>query len=162
MGKYSFLKDKLTRFVDPDGDYNRKIEARKQQLLKNSPPNEALCDELATAKAEKKRLEESTSAVNLTITALEKILAERFEDAGTLKLSTGSGTFSIADDPVIQFPDKHAFNSWVREQGMEDLLSVHYQTAAGIIKEKLLKGDPLPPGTAVYMSVGINYTKAKA
>ena len=161
MGKYSHLKGKLTQFVNDDASWTERVDARRKKILEDQPTSDVLCGLLMDAKAEKSRLEEQKTSLSCDVEALEKILVERLEDQGLTQIKTSRGTFSIKDEPIVQFVDKGELNKWIRATGQEDLLSVNPKTAEGIVKNMVLEGKEPPPGSKIYMDVGIGTLKAK-
>lgn len=161
MGKYSHLKGKLTQYVNDDASWVERVDARRKELLEDQPTSETLCGLLMDAKTEKAKLEETKTSLSCSIEAIEKILVERMEDQGLKQIKTSRGTFSIKDEPIVQFADKAAFHAWIRDTGQEDLFSVNPRTAEGIVKNMVLEGKEPPPGSKIYMDIGIATLKSK-
>ena len=154
-GKYSALRNTLTRFAeDETSEFEQKV--RKEKLTHIILEDQQLCQWIADLKRQKERIEEEIRVLNISVEAAERSLAERFETKGIDKLTTACGTFSIRDEPVVSFTDRYAFHEWIKNTGQEELFSVNYRTASGLVKEALIAGESLPPGTEVKMRVGIN------
>ncbi len=167
MGKYTKFRKQLprvekVRFSDDGGnDWNEKVQARRHELLLES--DESLAKLYSEAETEKDRLEALVKTQNLEMAAIERMLAERFENKGVEKLSTVYGNFSLKDDPVVVIEDQDKFYEWIRSTpGGNDLFKVYAQTANTLVKDALVNGSALPPGTKVNINIGINYRKGKA
>lgn len=161
MGKYSQFKDKLVRFESDDSDFVAKVHQAKLLFLESATADHEFGSMLMDAKNLKATHEHAVSQLNVNIEALERILADSFENNGLTSMKTAAGSFFIEDKPMVTITDKAAFNKWIHDTGQQDLLQVLYQTAAAITKEKLLNGELLPPGTEVRMKVGIGTRKPK-
>lgn len=70
-------------------------------------------------------LEAKKTKYNCIIAAVSKIVSEKLEGMGVTSVQTSHGTLFIEDAPVVSFPDKQAFNEWIRKTGQEDLFSVN-------------------------------------
>ena len=161
MGKYSNLKSELTGFSN-DPSYQERIDNEKEKVRSEIEETDRPLTitnfgmTLVEAKLEKKRLEELVKEQNLRIEALNQLLVDRLEaeDYGTFKLNNGV-SFSIKDDVYCGVTDKVSFHNWIRENDLEDLFSVHYQTMASMTKERLIKGEEVPPGITPYFKQSI-------
>jgi hypothetical protein len=154
MGKWSKLKASLARFVE-DPTWQARIDLEKENYLADN--RTARCRHYAEAREEKKRLEERVLELNTSLEALSQLLVEDLEAELETKITNHLGTFSIKDDPYPVVQDRLAYLHWIREQELEDLLTVNYQTTAGQVKDRLEKGLTLPPGINVFMKSKIAY-----
>ena len=102
------------------------------------------------AREKKEAAEAQVKDVNLTIAAIEQELWEAFEreDLSSLKLGNGK-TVSVFDQVSVKVEDKAAFTAWVREQGMDGLLTIHANTASALVKERVTAGEDVPPGCTI-------------
>lgn len=155
-GKYSHLKQTLTKFTgEPEYQerVNRKKDEIRQRLSNNDyPVNPSTIGEIyVTARREKERLEDLEKAQNLIIEATNQMLVDMLEaaDFASIKLNSGISV-TIKDDVYVTVKDKNAFHVWIRDERLEDLLTVNYQTMASMVKSKLIEGEELPPGIATY------------
>ena len=169
MGQYTKFRKQLprtekVRFADDGGDdWMKKVQARKATLAAERVSELGLAHSYVEAKSKKEGFESEIRACNLEMAAIERLLAERFEDSGIEKVETVYGNFSLKDDPVVEIFDQEAFYAWIRSTpGGEDLFKVYAQTANTLVKDALINGKPLPPGTKVNMNIGINYRKGKS
>jgi uncharacterized protein YaaN involved in tellurite resistance len=159
MGKYSHLKDNIVRFSQ-DQSWQEEIDKLKPELTKKS--NTELSKHYSDLKDLKEDLEAKIKKLNTEIEACSQILVDRLDEDGIQSFKTDTGTFFIKDEPYSTVSDKQAFFKWVKDQGLEDLFTVHYQTMSGMVKERLLNGEELPPGISVYMKSSINRRVSKA
>jgi hypothetical protein len=99
----------------------------------------------------KEGIEELASMCNLRMTAIEQMLAEQYEVEGTtsVKLETGESV-SVQIEPYAQVQDREVFRKWCIEQGFESLMTIPWMTASKLTKDRLLDGEPEPPGVKAY------------
>lgn len=160
-GKYSHLKGKLTSFT-PEPEYqarvNHKKDEIKRELLTASYPItvKTLGEVYARARHEKERLEDLVKAQNLIIEAMNQELVEMLEaqDFSNIKINTGVSLY-IKDDVYCTVKEKPIFLKWIKDNGMEDLLSVNYQTMSALVRTHLQEGTPIPPGIDTYFKQSI-------
>lgn len=157
MGKWSKLKDKLVRFAE-EPSYQSKIDAIKPLF-----PADRLgrCEELVNLKKAKEIHEEEIKDINLKLASLDQLLVEDLETMGETKVANGLGTFSIKDVPYAKVVDQPAFLAWIRQEGLEEILTVNYNTMAAMAKDRLEKNEPLPAGVGVFMKATIGYYKPR-
>ncbi len=160
-GKYSHLKDSLTRFQS-EPEYQERVNKKKDEI-KQTLKDEGQVVTVKTlglvyikARIEKDRLEELVKAQNLIIEAMQQELVDLLEsqDFTSLKLDNGV-SISIKDDVYVTVKDKSTFHQWVRDNELEDLFSVNYQTMSSMVKNKLIDGEELPPGIDTYFKQSI-------
>jgi hypothetical protein len=161
MGKYSHLKNDLTKF-STEPEYQEKVTAERDRVKSllievGEAPNAVNFGHfLVKAKIEKKRLEDLEKAENLTIEAMIQELVELLEGEGYSALKLGNGiSMSIKDDVYCAVKDKESFYKWIKENDLEDLFSVNYQTMSSMVKNKLIDGEEIPPGIETYFKQGI-------
>lgn len=160
-GKYSHLKDSMTKFSgEPEYQerVNRKKDEIKTTLLTEGTPVSAanLGLVLVKARREKERLEELEKAQNLIIEAMTQELVELLESQDFTSLKLGNGiSLSIKDDVYCTVKDKALFLKWIDDEGLRDLLTVNYQTMSSMVKTKIIEGEQIPPGVETYFKQGI-------
>jgi hypothetical protein len=148
-----------------------KIEPFKQDESWQSEINEAkkvyagkskleLCSELADEDLEKQRLDAELHSCNTRREALNQLLLEIMEAAGDTSIRNSFGTFYLQDSPYSKVADKSAYLSWIRAQGLEELLSVPYQTTNAQVSERLQAGEQPPPGVEVYLKSSVRRRQA--
>jgi hypothetical protein len=153
MGKYTKLKKDMVRFTQPT-DWQLEIDNRKVELRQT--PNAELADLYNVTRDKKDDLHEQERKLNTTLEAISQLLVDRLETDGLTSFKTEDGTtMYIKDEPYCSAQDKASLLQWVKEQGMEELLSIHYQTLSGLVKTRLENGEELPPGVAVFMKSSI-------
>lgn len=148
MGKWQNLRGTVEKFQQEPG-WQAEIDLAKQAYAFKSKLE--LCGELNDEDLAKKRLEEELHQVNTRREALNQLILERLEADGDQKISNAFGVFYISDAPYSQVKDKQAYISWIKEQGLEALLSVPYQTTNAQVKAVLEEGKQLPPGVEVFI-----------
>jgi hypothetical protein len=152
MGKWSNLKEKFVRFVQ-EPSYQQLVDKQKQVYLPMSRLDR--CVQLMEARKKKDELEDLVKLRNIEIEALNQLLVEDLEGEDESKVTNTAGTFSIRDSPYPQVKDRVAYLKWIREQDLEDLLTVNYQTTAGMVKDRIEKGEEIPPGIEVFVKTSI-------
>ena len=151
-GKYSHLKDTLTKFSEAP-DYQSRVNDKKDEIRNNLQLNDypvnprTIGQVYADAREEKDRLEKLVKAQNLIIESCQQMLVDMLESQDVTKITFGAGlTVSIKDDVYVTVKDKGSFYKWIDENDLDDLYSVNYQTMSAMVKTKLIEGEELPPG----------------
>lgn len=99
----------------------------------------------------KTKLQELLANVQLLLDAYEVLMIEHLQIEGTKSMRLDSGaSVSVSDQPSAQIQDKEQFRLWCVEQGLERLMHLHPSTAQSLMKERLLAGEPEPPGVEMY------------
>lgn len=68
---------------------------------------------------------------------------------------------SIHEDPYVKVEDREAFRKWCLENGFESQMTLHPQTAAGVIKAHLRDGRPEPDGCKAFRHREIQFRKPR-
>lgn len=92
-------------------------------------------------------MEDWESDVNLLLEAYAQLIVDQYEVEGseTIKLS-GGDSVSVQDEPVASVTDRDALREWAINNDLGRSLNLPWQTLNAIVKERLLKGLPEPPG----------------
>lgn len=168
MGKWDSFRGKYPK-VPLDADYYAKLAA----VLDAPAPKEALGPAEAdlalsvrclsdfqvnkmyvAARDRKDKLVDELKSTELEIEALTRMFVERFEDAGESSKTFEDGvSISVTVEPYPFVADQGKLLSWVRQEGLEALLTLNYSTMASLVKERLegKVNKPLPDGVDVYM-----------
>ena len=100
----------------------------------------------------KDNLEAQIKVLNLEIDAFTSLLVERFDEAGVEKATFDDGTtISINTEPYPYVTSQPALLKWVRDNELEEMLSLNYQTMASLVKDCITNGKKLPDGVDVYL-----------
>jgi hypothetical protein len=154
MGKYSEFTGKIG--AETPGDNWAKITAAKRELLeKGITTIELAAARYQTISVDLDVLEEDAATLRLYRQAVEQILLDLFERDRIKNVTTDFGLFSRVDIPQVKMDNKQEFYAWLKSQGMDDLFTVNANTANMIVKEALLAGKDLPPGTSISMRTNI-------
>jgi hypothetical protein len=153
MGTYTkVLEGKPKLGAEPE--QREQVEAWKKELL--ATPGFVLTPSVITewymdARDEADELKEKLADVNARTEALRQFLVERAEVEGlsSLRLTNGRGIV-IVSEPYPNVVDKEAFRQWCLAQGFESQMTLHPSTAKAVVKERLLHGEPEPPGVEIY------------
>ena len=158
MGKYANVLTGLAAEVRGDASSRERIDEIKTKLDGHSSAELANAyGELRLEKAENERLEKD---INLRISAVEETLWSKFEDEEitSLKLKNGR-TVRVEVKPVAKVIDKQALAQWVRDNGLERLLSLHASTVTSLSNERLLAHEAIPAGVELKTRTRTVYTK---
>jgi hypothetical protein len=161
VGKYSGLKGSLEA-PPQDPSYQDQINVEKTKIQDEIGTGiGALGENYNKHRAEKDRLNDLLGKENLRLEALTQLILKKMEDDGVtmVRLADGS-SLSMKDEPYSQVSDRTAFLTWVKENGLEDLLTVHFQTMNALVKERLLNGEELPVGVKAFLKSSITRRKA--
>ena len=93
-------------------------------------------------------------ALGTEIEAFTREFVGRFEEAGESSKTFEDGiTIGVSVEPYPSVKNQAELLGWVKEKGMEAMLTLNYQTMASLVKERL-EGkvkDALPAGVEVFM-----------
>ena len=158
MGKYANVLVGLAKEVRGDASARERIDEIKKKLDASSSAE--LANAYGALRAEKDENERLEKDINVRIMAVEEALWEKFEDEGvtSLKLTNGR-TVRIEPAPVAKVIDKESLMQWVRDQGLQRLLSLHSGTLNSLTRERLLAHEPLPGGIEVKTRTRTVYAK---
>jgi hypothetical protein len=164
MGKWSSFKDDpellRTRVIagedddEQDSARREKIDAEKARhegkgIAEIGELYAAADDAFDAAKAAVKKAAIPRQALlELLVRGLEAAKLSNF------KFQNGE-QFILDDQPRASYEDKRSFLAWARTAGLEDLLTMHYQTMQSQIKDRLEKGLEPPPGIKVFYRTGV-------
>lgn len=159
-GKYAEVVKGLPKLPSSDAGFQEKVMARKRELIDNDPLKmrsaSALAAEYRRLRDSKDEVEQVVSRLNLELEAIGQLLIQQYEadDTSSIALATG-GSVSTQLEPYAQVTDRDACRTWAIENGLERSLALPWQTANAIVKERLLKGEPEPPGMKAFVRTKI-------
>jgi hypothetical protein len=148
-GKWSKLKGKIPKF-EIDSSWQEKVDESKKAYI--GLDSTELTREFARRRAMKKTLEGHISLENTELEAISQILIKDLEGSEIQKIGLTTGeTGYIQDEPYSSVEDKKKLMAWIKKSKLTDILTVHWQTLNGIVKERLGEGKPLPPGVKAFL-----------
>lgn len=85
--------------------------------------------------------------VNLSIAAFEALLVDIYdrEDLSNVRMTTG-GSVGVQWEPYAKVVDREAHRQWAVKEGLERSMTLPWQTTNALTKDRLIKGQPAPPG----------------
>lgn len=157
MGKWSEFKGKLDQ-APVESSWQGKVDATKPEYQELNVGQ--LGEKYNEFRIAKERLQEELGEVNTHLEALSQLVIDELERLGlsSVKLADGS-SINMKDEPYSRVKDQHVFLSWIREQGLDSLLTVNYQTMNAMVKDRLITGDEPPPGIDVFIKTSITRRK---
>lgn len=168
MGKYSHLVGKVEAAPVKDQSWQQKVDKERAD---NVPPNTeimAVAEQWRYLKKEKQDLEDEIAKLNIRLEARTQYMIDWLENNGMDKFTmSGGGTFYIKDEPTCSVKDRVAFRKWVDEQGLSEMLTMNYNTMNGMVKKRLIAGQPMPDGVEAFMlrkmgTLGVKGVRADA
>tara|TARA_R110000824_G_scaffold53800_1_gene148603 strand:+ start:6608 stop:7132 length:525 start_codon:yes stop_codon:yes gene_type:complete len=161
MGKYSSITSSLPPLQPDDQTYQEKVEAVKQELTKN-PPHVSFLHVYTDKRAARDEAREKLSEANLELEAISQLLVEQFEAEGieSKRLETGE-SLGIHPEPYPVVNDPEMFRIWCLEQGLGRSMKLPWQSTSSIVKERLLGGEPEPPGITTYVKNKLTFRRAR-
>lgn len=150
-GKYAKVVTKLPKYQEEESEQKR-INAVKDEILKSTPRElTAISIKYVQARREKDVIEEDLKAANLVVAALTQLVCEQYsdDDAEGVRLKDGSSIF-VHSEPYASVKDPDRFRKWCIEQGLERKLQLPWATTNELTKDRLLKGQPEPPGVEAW------------
>lgn len=153
MGKWDEAVKTLPK-IGEEANYQFRVDQAKAEIADRDPSS--LAATFVDLRLRKDAIEDGLSAVNLRIKAVEQLLTDAYEAAGitATKLLDGSSV-SKQLEPVAQVTDDVAFWQWCQDNDLGKLMKLPYQTANSLVKDRLTRGEPTPPGVAAYVRTKI-------
>lgn len=153
--KYAKVLANLERLAGEDTEYQNKVSAVRQEITEE-PDFQMHASSLAArylkVRAEKEKLEAEMYDVNLELTAVEQLLIDQYEVEGTTKVTLETGeSIAVQPEPYAQVQNKDEFRQWCLEQGLGNLMSIPWATTNMMTKQRLLEGQPEPPGVKAFI-----------
>lgn len=162
--KYGHIVGKLPKFVDGDVKYRDKIEEEKGKILEEDILHTArgLAELYAEQRAIREATEKTLKGDNLRLEAIRQLFCEAMDEEDTTSLTlTGIGAIRVQVEPYAQVMDKPAFRRWCVENGLEESLSLPWQSTNSITKQRLLDGLPEPEGVEAFQKDKVVLTRTK-
>jgi len=162
--KYVNVIDKLPRMLATEPAYQEKVEEAKAKLvteLNIELKASVLAREYASLRAERDRIEDELSDVNLNLEAVSQLLIAQYETEGTtsVRLATGQ-TIRMQIEPYAQVQDREQYRLWCIANGLERSMMLPWQTTNSLVKERLLAGEVEPDGVIATARTKIVLQKA--
>ena len=153
--KYQSFRGKIPAF-QLESSYQDKVNDAKRSIIGSDSADGAnvakLAAAFAAANGERKRLEALVSVLNIELEALSQLLVEALESEQQQKVELSSGALVyLQDSPYPQVTDKEALFAWIKKQKMVNLLTAHHQMLKGLCSERLINGEPPPPGVSIFL-----------
>jgi hypothetical protein len=152
LGKWSSLREILEKA--PEDPTNRdKINLVKANLADDLA---TLGNEYRSVRDLKDDIKEFLSDVEVEIQAYTEKIVATLEENQLKQIRLNDGTsITIKDDVYTQVVDKPKWFRFIKENGLISLLSVHYQTMNGLVKERFEKGENVPDGLKATIKSGL-------
>jgi hypothetical protein len=160
MGKYTNVAARLTP-KPQDQKFQSKVDAVKRDIAATSTAD--LAKGLIACRAEKDAAKQTLSDANVRVLAYEQRLADAFEEAGvsTIKLESGESvstqirTFARVKDPAL-------FRAWCIAHGLENALTLPWQSTNALAAERLVEGLPDPDGVETHKQTIVVLRKGRS
>jgi hypothetical protein len=166
VGKYAAVISALPRTFNTEPAYQEKVEAVKAAMAAD-PDFQMhaawLAQEYAGLRDEKAQAEAVVSEINLRLEAVKQLMAEQFESEGIASLKTASGRgISVYLEPYATLADREAFRQWCEaDPDLRRKMMLPWQTTSALTKERLLAGEPEPPGIQVFAKMAVRLGSEK-
>jgi hypothetical protein len=147
VGKYSSITPNLPKLVNSRSEL---VEAKMAEF-RHLPVSE-LIKKYAWFRKQKKELDEKEKALNILVEALVHLIIPIYEEQGvsSMKIADTGQTISVQEEPVAKVVDREVFRQWCVANDLEKSLQLHSSTTNALVKERLLAGEPEPPGVEAY------------
>jgi hypothetical protein len=161
MGKYSDLKlDKVPPIKDERRSRIDDMKASIQEKFRNDSIK--LASFYTKTRKEIDEIKADQAAKQIVLDAISELVIDAFEFQGvtSLKLDTGESVrMEVIPYPYVE--DREKFRLWCIEEGLEKEMVLHFKTMESMVKEKLLEGEPEPPGIKAYLNSRLKFVRAK-
>ena len=164
MGKYDKVIVGLPKLSWASGSPHENIEYwEKVQLVKGEfkGGSAVLTKTYFKLRHERDAADEKVKALNLRLTALVGRIEELYEAEGIKNMTLLEGTLRLDPKPhaVVEKPEE--FHQWCLDNGYAPQMNLAWQTTNSLVKERLLSGEPDPPGIKVFVKTTPAFTKPK-
>lgn len=155
---WAAFKGKFPKWRDSNLKFIEKVDEQKVQYADLT--NEVKMQLLKNLKETKKKLEADISEINIGIAAMSELLSDAFISIGTQSTTLSTGElFYLKDEPYIKVIDPQKNNEWFKENGMDEIRTVQWQTQNALVKEALKQNKPIPEGIEIYMKTTVEMRK---
>src|SRR5688572_20066949 len=159
-GKYAHVIDALPRMQGENPDYQQKVQAVKDAMAADPDFKRHasyLAAKYAALRDEKEEIQAALYDVNLRLEATTQLMADQFENEGIASLKTDSGrSISVYLEPHPQVVDKEAFRRWCdADPDLRLKMMLWPATTAKLVKDRLLEGEPEPPGVTTFAMTNV-------
>jgi hypothetical protein len=91
------------------------------------------------------------SNISALLDAYTRLMTEAMDGEGVTSIHLTSGhSISTFLTPYPKVEDQEKFHQWCIKSGFANMMSLHPSRVASLVKERLEKGEDLPPGTDCY------------
>ncbi len=157
MGKWSHLKDKLPPLPDANPKHKELVDEAKKRFVDKSLRE--INELYAKIRALKVQKEGERAALQIQQDAVEAIIIEKYDEMGTSNMKTEFGTISTSPEPYASTTDPKAMIQWVKDDGLEDSLTLPWQTLNKHLKLLLEAGQEPMPGVEAYIRTKVSFRK---
>lgn len=162
MAKSKIDKKNMVRYSN-EPTYQEKVDRAKSDLR-----DEGLADKVKLAlrfdelRKEEDKLNDDLAVNAVMQEAITQMVVDILDDEGITKFTLPDGrTFYQEQAVYVSVQDRESFYNWLKTNGLNDVFTVNYQTAASIVKERLETGQEVPPGAAAFLKTKLKRRKAK-
>jgi len=141
MGKWTEVAKGLPQEELEPGPFREKINALKDE--RRSRALAALAEEYRAVRAEGDAHEEKGKGISARRLALESLIAETFktEDRDIPFSFENGDRVQCSDQIAVKCADNDKVLAWVKEKGLERLLSVHASRLTSLMKTRIESGE---------------------
>ena len=162
MGKYTSVASHLAPKPEESG-YQEQVNTVKRALIATPQTEADLAKNIVAIRQEKAALKEQLADVQLRLTAAEQLLCDRFDDQGMTQLKLESGeTVTTQIKPYARVQDRMKFRQWCITNGLEESLTLPWQTTNQLVSDRLVDGLPEPDGIETYKQTTVVLRKGRA
>jgi hypothetical protein len=160
VGKYDKVNVGLTKLVpveDPDKPgFRAKVDEQKAELRAGKPTPDQLALAYRVLRLERDELDAELKKNNVELTAVCEVMEDAFESRGidSIKLKgDGSDSYTIGmqQEPYAKVEDREKFHGFIVVEGLQGQMTFPWATTNAMTKERLLNGEPEPPGVKAYL-----------
>ena len=163
-GKYDDVNPRLPRFQQ-EPRYQDKVQDAKADVLArigNTPSSPELVRAFVERRNHVDSLKEQLSAANLELEAISQLITDQFDDEGVYSMKVQGATVRLQIEPYASVKDRDAFWRWCIANGLEESMTLPWQTTNSITKERLLDGKSEPDGVEAFQKTKLVLTRDKA
>lgn len=113
------------------------------------------------ARDEKDALNLLLTECNAKVEAYRRAVCDGMEEAGIAAVTLETGeSLDSSPEPYAQVTDRDALRQWAIDNGYMNSLQLPWQTLNAIVKDKLLAGEPEPPGVTAFLKTKLRLRRS--
>jgi hypothetical protein len=109
---------------------------------------------------EVKAVEERLSLLKAERDGIEFAIIHKLREQKLERMTTARNNYTISPKPRFNCTNPAQLKAWLKENRMEDLLTINYQTLQSVMAKRLEEGEEIPEAISIFMEDNLSRRKA--